>query len=76
MVGSKFSAAPSAQNYQYKFALNEEIKIMPSDGSIFEVAKLYIGIYSMPGSKIRFGYGFVKDPFGSNNALKKGNHKV
>lgn len=76
MVCSKFSAAPSAQNFQYKYALNEEIKITPTDGTVFEVAKLFIGIYSMPGSKIRFGYGFLKDPFGSNNALRKGNHKV
>lgn len=68
IVGSKFNPVPTPFEYQYRYALGDDIQILPSDGKIFE-KQLYFGIYSMPGSSIRIGYGLKKDPFGGNNAL-------
>jgi len=36
IVGSKFNPVPTPFEYQYRYALGDDIQILPSDGKIFE----------------------------------------
>ena len=69
IYASVYSKRPTPLDYTFSGTANEEIQVTATTFNYFEVPKLYFGVYSMSGLTIRLGYGFGKDPYGSNAAM-------
>ena len=71
LLMSKFVSFPTPVDHQYSYSCNQLIRIEASTTAAFETKNLFFGLYSMSGIRIRIGFGWRKDYFGSNKGLFK-----